>query len=612
MVQNDLQDEKAIWEKFASAQSDSEFYQNWLALQCHLIKHVTTAALFLGPPDQGPYTPVSVWPDVHRNIQDFSTALEKALTERRGLVLNNKQDDQLLSQHIAFPVEVDKVIYGLVVLEIPASASNMLQAIMRQLYWGSAWLTTYLLKEHQHPVSASDKNYGQVLDLVATSLEQESFHASAITLATELATQLQCDRVSVGFLNKHHMKVVALSHSAEFEKKANLISLIGHAMDEAYDQYTTIHYTEQTSHDHQTIKRAHQNLAKLNHATSISTVLLINSQGDIVGAMTFENQSAEPLTEQTVALCEVVAGLAGPILDIKQKNDKSITRKIGDVLHGQLKKFTGPQHVMLKLFSALLIALIVFFSLATGDYRVSAKTVIEGKVQRVIIAPFSGYIAEAKARHGDIVEKDQVLAILDDKDIKLERLKNASRKEQLLREYRKAIAEHDKAKVQIIAAQLGQVEADLELYDYQLVRTKLMAPFQGVIVSGDLSQSLDAPVDKGQVLFEIAPLDAYRVILQVDEREINNVAVGQKGVLALAGLPDEKMDFVVKKITPVSIANEGRNYFRVEAQLDSSSQRLRPGMEGVGKISIEERKLIWIWTHTFTDWLKLWVWSWWP
>jgi hypothetical protein len=35
-------------------------------------------------------------------------------------------------------------------------------------------------------------------------------------------------------------------------------------------------------------------------------------------------------------------------------------------------------------------------------------------------------------------------------------------------------------------------------------------------------------------------------------------------------------------------------------------------MEGVGKVLIGERKLIWIWTHSMVDWLRLWVWKWLP
>ncbi len=114
------------------------------------------------------------------------------------------------------------------------------------------------------------------------------------------------------------------------------------------------------------------------------------------------------------------------------------------------------------------------------------------------------------------------------------------------------------------------------------------------------------------MLFQIAPLSAYRVILEVDERDIAQLHVGQTGELALSGIPGERLRFAVKTITPVSTAQEGRNYFRVEAQLDDASARLRPGMEGVGKIGVGRHKLIWIWTHPLTDWLRLWAWRWLP
>ncbi|MEE8292478.1 MAG: HlyD family secretion protein, partial [Candidatus Tectomicrobia bacterium] len=138
------------------------------------------------------------------------------------------------------------------------------------------------------------------------------------------------------------------------------------------------------------------------------------------------------------------------------------------------------------------------------------------------------------------------------------------------------------------------------------------APFDSVIVTGDLSQLIGAPVERGQVLFEVAPLDTYRIILQVDERDIAEVVVGQRGNLMLSAFPTQPLPFVVEQLTPVSIAREGRNYFRVEAQLEHTSTHLRPGMEGVGKIDIDRRLLLWNWTHRAIDWLRLFVWSWWP
>jgi hypothetical protein len=58
----------------------------------------------------------------------------------------------------------------------------------------------------------------------------------------------------------------------------------------------------------------------------------------------------------------------------------------------------------------------------------------------------------------------------------------------------------------------------------------------------------------------------------------------------------------------VSTPEDGRNYFRVEAKLQQSAERMRPGMEGVAKVTVGTRKLIWIWTRYLMDWARLELW----
>jgi RND family efflux transporter MFP subunit len=255
---------------------------------------------------------------------------------------------------------------------------------------------------------------------------------------------------------------------------------------------------------------------------------------------------------------------------------------------------------------------VVFFSFASSQYRVAAKTNIEGAVQRAAVAPFEGYVAESRVRAGDRVKQGQVLCRLDDKDLQLERTRWTAERDQSERKYRQAMSVQDRAAMAVTAAQVEQAQAQLSLAEEKIARATLVAPFDGIVVSGDLSQLLGTPVEQGKVLFEIAPLDAYRVILSVDERDIAFISVGQKGELALSGIPYEKMPFLVKLVTPVSSSQEGRNFFRVEAQITANSERLRPGMEGVGKVSVGDRRLIWIWTHSLVDWLRLWTWKWMP
>jgi multidrug resistance efflux pump len=192
-------------------------------------------------------------------------------------------------------------------------------------------------------------------------------------------------------------------------------------------------------------------------------------------------------------------------------------------------------------------------------------------------------------------------------------VKLLSQRDQYNRQYREAMGKRERAQAQIVSAQIAQAEAQLGLIEEQLERTVMTAPFDGFIVSGDLSQRLGSPVERGQVLFQVAPLDSYRVVLQVDERDIAHVSTGQRGELTVSSIPGERFGFEVRKITPVNTAREGGNFFRVEAALLAEpGARLRPGMQGVGKIYVDERKLVWVWTRGFVDWLRLWIWSWLP
>jgi len=70
--------------------------------------------------------------------------------------------------------------------------------------------------------------------------------------------------------------------------------------------------------------------------------------------------------------------------------------------------------------------------------------------------------------------------------------------------------------------------------------------------------------------------------------------------------------FVIDKITPVAEASEGSNNFRVESRLLDAPRQLLPGMAGIGKVVVGQRRLFWIWTHGLADWLHLWTWSWLP
>jgi RND family efflux transporter MFP subunit len=300
------------------------------------------------------------------------------------------------------------------------------------------------------------------------------------------------------------------------------------------------------------------------------------------------------------------------VLEVQRRDDRWLVTKAAEASWRQLAHLIGPRHMVLKLSVIGLAALVAVLAFARGDYRVSARSVMEARSRLASVAPFNGYVKEAPTRAGDVVRQGQVLAVLDDRELRLERMKWQSQADQLVKQRDLAVAKRDAAAAQIASAQIDQARAQVALLDDQLSRTRLLAPLDGSVVTGDLSQSLGAPVERGQVLFEVAPLADYRLVLQVDERDIADVAGGQRGELLLTAWPADSVPFTVETITPVSTAREGRNYFRIEAKLDHIPDRLRPGMEGVGKIVAGRHLLVWIWTRQAIDWLRLKLWAWLP
>jgi len=604
--------DRFLWRQFAEATTPKAFCQSWLPLQCAMLKGVRCAMVLLGNPDRGPFTPVAVWPDARMSMNHLTGAAERALRERRGLLLEGDSAEKTYPEayHIAYPLEVSGKLHGVVVLEVEQHPEGQIQTIMRQLHWGAAWLEVLIRRTEALKSAEVNDRLQSVLDLVASAVEHEGSYEAAMAFVTRLATALDCDRVSLGFVSRGHVRVSVLSHTAEFGKQTNLMRAIGSAMDEAMDQHEVVIYPLSPDAT-PLVTRAHEELSRQHGAGAILTIPLEN-KGRFIGGLTLERPADNPFDKATVETCEIAASVVGPILDTKRTEDRWLIRKAAESFVRQLKRLLGPGYLVRKLILLLVLALVILFYLFEVDYRVTAPTSIEGAVQRVVAAPYNGYIKEAPIRAGDVVKKGEVLCLLDDRDLRLERIKWLTEREQLIKQYHEAMAKHDRAQIRITRAKIDQAKAQISLLDEQLARTKVTAPFNGIVMSGDLSQSLGAPVERGQVLFEVAPLDQYRVIAEVDERDITEIAVGQRSELVLPSMPGKAFPFVVEKITPVSMAKEGRNYFRVEGRLDESSERLRPGMEGIGKITIDRRKLIWVWTHKAIDWLRLQLWRWWP
>ncbi|MGZ8907895.1 MAG: HlyD family efflux transporter periplasmic adaptor subunit, partial [Methylobacter sp.] len=448
---------------------------------------------------------------------------------------------------------------------------------------------------------------GSVLEVIAVVLRHGKLQQVLFEMVNELRQRLGCARVAIGLVNNDSVKLTALSEAATFEKNTSLAKAYMRAMEEAYDhgKMELLNASSEMSHF-----PMHRELMQISGSRSVISCPLFEG-GRIMGVLVLE-ASGKAFDDEKLAWLDAFAAMASPIILQRKKAEQNGWLRLADEAKSVLAKLFGPRYLIWKAAAASLVVVLASLLLVHIDYRVTAKTVIEGEIQRVISAPFDGFIGSSYVRAGDTVKQGQLLASLDDRELMIEKARWASERDQYDNRLREAMATHDLSEVQVLGAQLNQAEAELNLVTKKIEYAHLLAPFDGLVISGDLSQQIGAPVEVGKKLFEIAPLQSYRVILQIDERDIRHIKTGQSGMLVITGIAGDALPLTIQKVTPVATAEDGKNFFRVEASLSDASTRLRPGMEGIGKVVTDRHSLWWVLIHSFTDWLTLTLWTWMP
>lgn len=579
---------------------------SWLALQCQMIPQVYRGAVYLAVNETDNPSATASWPEGSNATPALNAASQLVIDRKCPVLCGDEEsaaENASENYNIACPLIVEGRFSGVVAVTVANASEQQQRAVMQLLQWGSTWLEFLVNRES----SSVTKSLMTATRVVATSLEHQHFQAAAMAAATELAIQLSCERVAIALRTGSRPRLRALSNNANFDAKSNLAAEFEALAEEALTQGNTVNFPAEVNLGFQ-LSEEHEKFSRANGGANLCTVPI--GEGDeLFGAIIFERTAEFEFDSGSIELCEATASLLGPILELKRKESRWLGAVVRDEIFRYAGKVFGRGHIPLKLLLVALLVVAGFCAFVNGEYRITAKAAVEGTVQRAVVAPMDGFIANAITRAGDLVRAGEVLCRLEDNDLKLEMARWQAQHAQYKTEYRQALVKRDRAQTQVLNAQIAQAAAQLQLIEDKLQRTVLIAPFDGVVVSGDLSQQFGSPVERGAVLFEVAPLDSYRVVLDVDEREIADLRVGQSGKLAMSALSGDVFPIEVTRITPVSNPSDGRNAFRVEAKINQASSALRPGMQGIGKVTVGERKIYEILTHKLLSAAGLWLWS---
>ncbi len=582
----------ALWQTLAGAAGMTERAQAWLALQSAMLG-ARRAVLLLRDEESERLTPRASLPPGSPPGPLLAEAIERCVEQSAPVCLEAGLGG---GTAIAHPIAIGGRFAGAAGFEMAPFAQSEQALHLRTLQWGLAMLESAVLRPETPSADPATGSFAPMA--LQRMLGEGSLTDAARAVCTDLAFWLGCDRVSLGTARPGGARLLAISHLARFDVRLALAQALEAALGEALEHAKVMRHPEDGISG---------SLAEVSRALGSPAVAAIPfGGGDVRWAVCLERQRA--FSEAELAALGSALAMFSAGLVAKRDAGQGAGERVLRALQSGLRRIVGPRATGLKVAVAAAAIAAVFLVFATGTYRVAGDATLEGTVRRTLAAPIDGYLMSAAARAGMKVKEGEVVAALDDRELQLERTKWNGQHAQYLRQLQEATAKHERGQANILQAQVQQAQAQIRLLDAQIARSRIMAPFDGLVVSGDLSQSIGSAVRKGQVLFEVAPLEGYRVVIHVDEGDIEGVEAGQPGTLLLASLPALPLPIRVTQVTPVTKVAEGKNVFRVEATLEAAAERVRPGMEGVGKIELGERRLAWIWTRRLVNWARL---SWW-
>ena len=153
------------------------------------------------------------------------------------------------------------------------------------------------------------------------------------------------------------------------------------------------------------------------------------------------------------------------------------------------------------------------------------------------------------------------------------------------KEYEYALIQSGAKKEEIMAAtkRLTQTEIDLRQKRMELLKTKIKAPFGGIITN--IKVAPGEHISSGQELFTLVNIDRIQVHAKVLESEVGKMKVGREVDLKFSAYSDKIFKGRVRAISP--IINPSDKTCNVIVDVGNPEEEIKPGMHAEVEIAAE-------------------------
>jgi len=214
---------------------------------------------------------------------------------------------------------------------------------------------------------------------------------------------------------------------------------------------------------------------------------------------------------------------------------------------------------------------------------------VESDRKALVLPKVQGEIRQVLADEGQRVRAGQLLARLDGDKLRLEVALNEATMNKLERDYNRNLELQQKGLVSATALdnlkyELAAAKANWELARLQLSYCDIRSPIDGnvtqrldVVKVGNTVTPVGGVIESGQsALFVIEDLDTLMLRVNVPERELAKLVVGQPAQLSFDAVPGHVFLGTISQISPS--VNAETATFSVRIRVTQAEGLLRPGM----------------------------------
>lgn len=453
-----------------------------------------------------------------------------------------------------------------------------------------------------------------ILELVAKLQQKRHFSEASLECCNLLAGRMEASQVAFGWLENGHLVLKAVSHQPQLVRDSHFALQLEQLMSEtaAYEQEIHLSSSQKGSSQQGStpFEQADEYPAHLEYLTNkerpVSVVSVpMHLDGQVVGVLFLEREQKAFQESELWQLRLFADHLSYQFQGLHQEL-RSFWQKCR---HGwkafKQRVFVQKSPVDLALFSSLVLLPIILLSLQ-WQYRIDANFLLKTDTLKVVSSPFDGFLTRSDVRVGDQITAGQTIVELDIRELLLEQSAAVADLQRQQREADKARATGALADMRIALAQVEQARSKLDMIGFRIQSSKLQAPFDSILVEGDIDQMSGSPVRQGDILLKLASLNALYFELEADEKVIQELSPGMMAEISFVTRPEEHFMVSLEKIVPVAHFKDGVNLFQIRASFaETVPDWWRPGMSGLAKVDAGTRSGFWLLFHNLLDSLRM-------